>query len=211
MRSPKSWGTGAWEETFRMSGVICCSSEEWQSTKTAFSVTWVVSSAGVCWTLLWSGALGVELVFNSVAGFSGRVSYPSEVRVFIVLWEWGEGVLFSVADWVSLSLPYRPTASQAESGFSFFSHFWSSSFRWKNSFIIISISWNMVVSFVLVWIQFELGQLGIFVNSFVDSFGWLFQGFKVQGFFICHIIVIQGITRSEMQSNQVRSVDSAKQ
>ncbi len=27
-----------------------------------------------------------------------------------------------------------------------------------------------------------------------------------QGFFICHIIVIQGITRSEMQSNQVRSV-----
>ncbi len=33
-----------------------------------------------------------------------------------------------------------------------------------------------------------------------------FQGFKVQGFFICHIIVIQGITRSEMQSNQVRSV-----
>ncbi len=29
--------------------------------------------------------------------------------------------------------------------------------------------------------------------------------FKVQGFFICHIIVIQGITRSEMQSNQVRT------
>ncbi len=27
-----------------------------------------------------------------------------------------------------------------------------------------------------------------------------------QGFFICHIIVIQGISRSEMQSNQVRSV-----
>ncbi len=40
--------------------------------------------------------------------------------------------------------------------------------------------------------------------SFLDSS-------KVQGFFICHIIVIQGITRSEMQSNQVRSVDSAKQ
>ncbi len=32
------------------------------------------------------------------------------------------------------------------------------------------------------------------------------QKLKVQGFFICHIIVIQGITRSEMQSNQVRSV-----
>ncbi len=29
---------------------------------------------------------------------------------------------------------------------------------------------------------------------------------RFQGFFICHIIVIQGITRSEMQSNQVRSV-----
>ncbi len=37
---------------------------------------------------------------------------------------------------------------------------------------------------------------------------YIYQGsrFKVQGFFICHIIVIQGITRSEMQSNQVRSV-----
>ncbi len=34
----------------------------------------------------------------------------------------------------------------------------------------------------------------------------LFFKVKVQGFFICHIIVIQGITRSEMQSNQVRSV-----
>ncbi len=33
-----------------------------------------------------------------------------------------------------------------------------------------------MVSFVLVWIQFELGQLGIFVNSFVDSLGWLLQG-----------------------------------
>ncbi len=29
------------------------------------------------------------------------------------------------------------------------------------------------------------------------------QGSRFQGFFICHIIVIQGITRSEMQSNQV--------
>ncbi len=31
--------------------------------------------------------------------------------------------MFSVADWISLSLPSRPTASQAEAGFSFFSHF----------------------------------------------------------------------------------------
>ncbi len=31
------------------------------------------------------GVLGVELVFNSVAGFSGGVSCPSEVRVFAVL------------------------------------------------------------------------------------------------------------------------------
>ncbi len=38
------------------------------------------------------------------------------------------------------------------------------------------VSRSTVVSFVLVWIQFELGQLGIFVNSFVDSLGWLFQG-----------------------------------
>ncbi len=36
------------------------------------------------------------------------------------------------------------------------------------------------------------------------------QGSRFQGFFICHIIVIQGIIRSEMKSNQVRSVDSAK-
>ncbi len=49
-------------------------------------------------------------------------------------------MLFSVADWVSWSLPSRQAASQDESGFSFFSHFGSSSFRWKNSFIIISIS-----------------------------------------------------------------------
>ncbi len=34
----------------------------------------------------------------------------------------------------------------------------------------------MVVSFVLAWIQFELGKLGIFVNSFIDSLGWLLQG-----------------------------------
>ncbi len=34
----------------------------------------------------------------------------------------------------------------------------------------------MVVSFVLVWIQFELGQLGIYVNSFVNFLGWLLQG-----------------------------------
>ncbi len=67
-------------------------------------------------------------MFNSVAGFSGGVSCQ------------GEAVLFSVADLVSLSLPFRPTASQAESGFSFFSHFRSSSFHWKNAFIIISIS-----------------------------------------------------------------------
>ncbi len=31
------------------------------------------------------GVLGVELVFNSVARFSGGVSCPSEVRVFTVL------------------------------------------------------------------------------------------------------------------------------
>ncbi len=45
-------------------------------------------------------------------------------------------------------------------------------------------------------------------NEIVGFAGGSGQG---QGFFICHIIVIQGITRSEMQSNQVRSVDSAKQ
>ncbi len=43
------------------------------------------------------------------------------------------------------------------------------------------------------------------INLF-NSVQITFSRFKVQGFFICHIIVIQGITRSEMQSNQVRSV-----
>ncbi len=49
-------------------------------------------------------------------------------------------MLFSVADLFSLSLLFRPTASQADSGSSSFSHIRSSFFRWKNSFIIISIS-----------------------------------------------------------------------
>ncbi len=171
MRSPRIWGTGVWEETFR----IWCSSEEWQMTKTALSGTWWVSSAGVCWMLLWSGVLGVELVFNSVAGFSGEVSCPSEVRVFTVLWEWGEAVLFSVADLFSLSLSSLPTASQAESGFSFFSHFRSSSFRWKNSFIIISISFCesmyggvfcSCVDSVWAWSVWNLGE-------FFRRFLWL--------------------------------------
>ncbi len=37
--------------------------------------------------LLEFGVLGAELVFNSVAGFSGGASCPSEVNVFIVLWD----------------------------------------------------------------------------------------------------------------------------
>ncbi len=49
-------------------------------------------------------------------------------------------MLFSAADWFILSLPSRPTASQAESGSSFFFHFRSTSSRWKNSFTIFSIS-----------------------------------------------------------------------
>ncbi len=39
------------------------------------------------------------------------------------------------------------------------------------SFPSAFVSRSTVVSFVLVWIQFELGQLGMFVNSFVDSLG----------------------------------------
>ncbi len=37
------------------------------------------------------------------------------------------------------------------------------------SFPSASVSQNAVVFLVLVWIQFELGQLGILVTSFVDS------------------------------------------
>ncbi len=39
MRSPRSLGTGVWEEMFRISELIWCSSEEWQTTKTALSRT----------------------------------------------------------------------------------------------------------------------------------------------------------------------------
>ncbi len=43
------------------------------------------------------------------------------------------------------------------------------------------VSQCTVVSFVFVWIQFELGRHGIFVNFFIDSLGWLLQG-KFVGF-----------------------------
>ncbi len=46
----------------------------------------------------------------------------------------------------------------------------------SSSFPSSFVSRNTVMSFVLVWIQFELGQLGIFVNSFIDSLGLLLQG-----------------------------------
>ncbi len=72
-------------------------------------------------------------------------------------------MLFSVAGWVSWSLPSRPAASQAESGFSSFSHFRSSSFVGiilSSSFSSALVSRNTVVSFVPAWVQFELGQLG---------------------------------------------------
>ncbi len=46
----------------------------------------------------------------------------------------------------------------------------------SSSFPSALVSRNTVVSFVLAWIQFELGRLGIFVNFFVDSLGWLLQG-----------------------------------
>ncbi len=41
----------------------------------------------------------------------------------------------------------------------------------SSSFPSAFVSRNTVVSFVLVWIQIELGQLVIFVNYFVDSLG----------------------------------------
>ncbi len=46
----------------------------------------------------------------------------------------------------------------------------------SSSFSSALVSRNTVLSFIPVWVQFELGQLGIFVNSFVDSLGWLLQG-----------------------------------
>ncbi len=46
----------------------------------------------------------------------------------------------------------------------------------SSSFSSVLVSRNTVVSLVPAWVQFELGQLGIFANSFVDSLGWLLQG-----------------------------------
>ncbi len=56
----------------------------------------------------------------------------------------------------------------------------------SSSFSSAFVSQSTVLSFVLVWIQFELGQLGIFVNSFVDSLDWLFQGEFVVLPWSCH-------------------------
>ncbi len=83
-------------------------------------------------------------------------------------------MLFLLADWVSWLLPSRLASSQAESGFSFFSHFRSSSFVGRtlsSSFPSALVSRNTVGSFVLLWIQFKLGRLEIFVHSFIDYFG----------------------------------------
>ncbi len=88
-------------------------------------------------------------------------------------------MLFSVADWFSSPLSSRPTASQAESGFSFFSHFDPPLFVGRtlsSLFPSAFVSRSTVVSFVLVWIQFELGQLGIFVNSFRRFIGLIAPG-----------------------------------
>ncbi len=88
-------------------------------------------------------------------------------------------MLFSVADLFSLSLPFRLTASQAESGFSFFSISDPPPFVGRtlsSSFPSDFVSQSAVMFLVLVWIQFAHGQFGILVNSFVDSLGWLLQG-----------------------------------
>ncbi len=97
------WGAGVWEETFgcqTWSGVL---RRNGRWLRQHFQELGVHQQ--VLLDAAWFGVLGVELVFNSVAGFSGGVSCPSEVRVFTVLWEQGEAVLFSGADLFSLSLP----------------------------------------------------------------------------------------------------------
>ncbi len=117
-----------------MSELIWCSSEEWQVTETALSGTWGFSSAGVCWTLLWFGVLGIELVFNSVAGFSGGIHHVHLKLGCLLFSESEVTVLFSVADLFSLSLPFRPTASQTDSGSSSFSHWFSWGLAWSHDF-----------------------------------------------------------------------------
>ncbi len=57
-----------------------------------------------------------------------------------------------------------------------------------SSFPSAFVSRSTVVSFFLVWIRFELSQLGIFVNSFIDSLGWLLHGEFVIFPWSCHWI-----------------------
>ncbi len=60
---------------------------------------------------------------------------------------------------------------------------------------------------LLYWTESQLKQCTVCTEHTLN-FMWIVHPniHQGQGFFICHIIVIQGITRSEMQSNQVRSV-----
>ncbi len=84
-------------------------------------------------------------------------------------------MLFPVAGSFVLSLLSRPSASQAESGFPFFSTSYLPLFVERtpsSSFPSSSVSRSAVVFFVLVWTQLELGHFGPLVNSFVDSLGW---------------------------------------
>ncbi len=116
---------------------------------------------------------------NSVAGLSGGVSCPSEVRVVAVsesegkkcccLWLVGSaGGCLLLRPLVRLNLVSLsfPTSDPPL----FVGRILSS------YFLSAPVSRSTVVSFVLVWIQFELCWLGIFVNFFVDSLGWLLQG-----------------------------------
>ncbi len=54
----------------------------------------------------------------------------------------------------------------------------------SSSFSSVLVSRNTVVSLVPVWVQFELGQLGIFANSFVFpwSFCWIPMSFFLLSF-----------------------------
>ncbi len=94
MRSPRSWGTGVWEEILGCQGWLGVLRRSGRWLRQRFQELEDFQQQVSADLLLEFGVLGAELVFNLVAGFSGGASCPSEVKVFIVLGDWGEAVLF---------------------------------------------------------------------------------------------------------------------
>ncbi len=106
--------------------------------------------------------LGFQVGFRVHLKLGCLLFSESEVKECCFLWLIGSAsrcLLVQRLDRLNLVSTYFPTSDPLSSSF-------------PSAFV----SRNTVVSFVLVWIQFDLCQLGIFVNYSIDSLGWLLQG-----------------------------------